>query len=113
MTKRIDERQRGSSAASDPEAGSNMLVPAAPVVTRVAFSAAFDRCFSRTHAYVSRRVHDSKSCQRIVSEVLTENLDLLADPGDERRESSQLKASSDRLIGMEAAIASPLPRARS
>lgn len=90
-----------------------MLVPAAPAGTREEFSAAFDRCFSRTHAYVSRRVDDSKSCQRIVSEVLTENLDLLADPGDERRECSQLKASANRLIETEAAIASPSPRARS
>ncbi len=113
MTKSIDERQRGSTAANDPEAGSGVLGPAAPPGTREEFSAAFDRCFSRVHAYVSRRVDDRKSCQRIVSEVLTENLDLLADPGDERRECSQLKASADRLIGMEAAIASPLLRARS
>jgi hypothetical protein len=103
LTKRIDERQRGSTSARDPAAGSNVLVPAAPARTREEFSAAFDRCFSRVHAYVSRRVDDSKSCQRIVREVLTENLDLLADPGDERRECSQLKASSDRRIEMESA----------
>ena len=57
-------------------------------------------------------MNDSKSCQRVVSEVLSENLELLVDPGDERRECSQLKASSDRLIEMEAAIASPSPPAR-
>lgn len=113
MTKSIDERQRGSTAANDPESGSTVLVPAAPAGTREEFSAAFDRCFPRVHAYVSRRVDDRESCQRIVSEVLTENLDLLADPGDERRECSQLKASADRLIRVEAAIASPLLRARS
>jgi len=113
LTKRIDEFQRGSTAASAPEAGSNVLVPVAPAGPREEFLAAFDRCFSRTHAYVSRRVDDRKSCQRIVSEVLTENLDLLADPGDERRECSQLQASADRLIGVRAAIASPQQRARS
>ncbi len=103
MTKRNDERQPGSSAARDPEAGSDVLVPAALEVTREEFSAAFDRCLRRVHAYVSRRVDDRRSCQRVVSEVLTENLDLLVDPGDERREFRQLKESSDRLIALESA----------
>lgn len=112
MTKTIDERQPGSFAPGDREAGSDVLVPEAPAVTREEFSAAFDRCFRRVHAYVSRRVDDNRSCQRVVSEVLTENLDLFVDPGDEKRECRQLKASSDRLIGLEAAIASPSPLAR-
>lgn len=103
MTKRNDERRRGSPAAHDAETGSDVVVPAASAVTREEFFAAFDRCFPRVHAYVSRRVNDSKSVERVVTEVLTENLDLLVDQGDETREASQLKATSDRLIEMESA----------
>jgi hypothetical protein len=67
-------------------------------MTQQEFSAGFDRCFARVWAYVSRRVHDRESCERIVREVLTGNLDLLVHPVGERQELSQLKAASDRLI---------------
>jgi len=102
MTQGRAEGERRSRSESGPEASSDPLVHAAPV-SRKEFSAGFDRCFGRVYAYVSRRVNDRKSCERIVSEILAANLDLLVDRGDERQELSQLKASSDRLIGLESA----------
>jgi len=77
-------------------------------VTREEFSASFDRCFGRVYAYVFRRVSERESCERIVGEVLAENLDLLMERGDDKHEFGRLKASSDRLIGLESA---PHPRA--
>jgi hypothetical protein len=71
----------------------------AAAVTEREFSTGFDRCFARVWAYVSRRVHDRESCERIVREVLTGNLDLLVHRVGQRQELSQLKAASDRLIG--------------
>ena len=71
----------------------------AATVTQQEFSTGFDRCFARVWAYVSRRVHDRESCERIVREVLTGNLDLLVHRVGQRQELSQLKAASDRLIG--------------
>jgi len=93
MTQRHAKRDRRSSGASGSEADS----------AREEFSAAFDRCFARVYAYVGRRVNDAKSCERVVSEVLAENLDLLVDGGDGRQEVIQLKASSDRLIELASA----------
>lgn len=72
------------------------LVRAAPP-SRAEFSTKFDRCFGLVYAYVSRRVNDRQSCERIVRAVLAENLDVLAEERDER-ELAQLKAASDRLI---------------
>jgi len=97
MTQRHAKRTRRSGGASGSEADAGPLVREA-LVTREEFSAAFDRCFARVYAYVGRRVNDAKSCERVVSEVLAENLDLLVDGGDGRQEVIQLKASSDRLI---------------
>jgi len=102
MTQIPVKRGRRSHAASSSEAASYPPVGAAPL-TREEFSAAFDRCFERVHAYVSRRVDDGPSCERVVSEVLEANLDLLVDRADEGREASRLKASSDRLIDVERA----------
>lgn len=102
MTQIRVKRGRRSRAASSAEAASNPLVGVAPV-TREEFCAAFDRCFARVHAYVSRRVHDGPSCERVVGEVLEANLDLLVDRADEGREVTRLKASSDRLIDVERA----------
>lgn len=98
MTQKSDKKRRRAAsnvAASD-------LVPAPPV-TWEEFSAAFDRCFTRVYAYVGRRIPDGASCERVVSEVLAENVDLLVDRSDERQELIQLKASSDRLIELESA----------
>jgi hypothetical protein len=94
MTQKSDKKRRRSRSASSSVAAS---------VTWEEFSTAFDRCFTRVYAYVGRRVSDGASCERLVSEVLAENVDLLAGRGDERQEISQLKASSDRLIELESA----------
>lgn len=102
MTQNRVKRKRRSRAVSSLEAASQPLDGTAPV-TREEFSAAFDRCFARVHAYVSRRVDDAPSCERVVSEVLEANLDLLVDRAGEGREASRLKAASDRLIGVERA----------
>lgn len=72
-------------------------------MTRKEFSAAFDRWFARVYAYVSRRVRDATTCERIVSEVLAANLDLLRAGGDERKDIATLKESSDRLLALESA----------
>jgi hypothetical protein len=74
---------------------------AAPI-TRQEFRVRFDRCFSRVYAYVSRRVSDRETCERIVREVLTASVDLLVERTDERRELSWIKALSDRWIALEA-----------
>lgn len=96
------DREQRSRLEIGPEASSKEAGRAAPL-TRADFSSGFDRCFDRVYAYVSRRVSDRKSCERIVSEVLAANLDLLMDRGDERQELSKLKAALDRLIGLESA----------
>jgi hypothetical protein len=62
------------------------------------FSENFERGFRRVFLYVSRRVSDRKILERIVHDVLEENLDILVVPGDVRREVEQLRASADRLI---------------
>jgi len=72
------------------------LVRAEPP-TREEFSANFDRCFALVHAYVSRRVNDRGSCERIVRSVLAANLDVLSEERGEE-ELGRLKAASDRLI---------------
>ena len=89
-----DERGAGPLAG----VGIDGLLARTAPPTREVFSARFDRCFGRVYAYVSRRVNDRESCERIVREVLAANLGVLAYGGDERREVGQLKAASDRLI---------------
>ena len=69
------------------------LVPPAGV-TAQEFTTGFDR------AYVSRRVNDRESCERIVREVLAGNLDLLVHPAGQVPERSRLEAASDRLIAL-------------
>ena len=73
-------------------------LPPPAAVTAAEFSAGFDRCFARTWAYVSRRVNDRESCERIVRAVLAGNLDLLVQPEAQVQELSRLEAASDRLI---------------
>jgi hypothetical protein len=98
MTQGYADGTRRSRPASAPETSSAPLVRPAPV-TREGFFADFDRCFDRVYAYVSLRVNERESCERIVSAVLAANLDLLVSRGDEREELRQLEACSDRLIG--------------
>jgi len=67
------------------------------------FSERFDRCFRRVSFYVSRRVSDRETLERIVTEVLAENLDLFIAQCDQLEELKRLKASADRLLALGAA----------
>jgi hypothetical protein len=67
------------------------------------FSERFDRCFRRTSFYVSRRVSDRETLERIVTRVLVENLELFNAQCDPLEEVGRLKASADRLLALEAA----------
>lgn len=87
---------------SAPRPDSEARLRSAPI-TRQEFRVRFDRCFSRVYVYVSRRVSDRETCERIVSEVLTASVDLLVERTDEKRELSWIKALSDRWIALEAA----------
>jgi hypothetical protein len=62
------------------------------------FSENFDRSFRRVFLYVSRRVSDRAILERIVNDVLEENLDILVVQGNVPREVERLRASADRLI---------------
>ncbi|HME71897.1 MAG TPA: hypothetical protein VKM54_18805 [Myxococcota bacterium] len=62
------------------------------------FSENFERSFRRVFLYVSRRVNDREILERIVNDVLEENLDLLVVQGNAPREVERLKASADRLV---------------
>ena len=101
MTQDYADREQFARPESDP-AASDARLRTAPV-TQQEFCAGFDRCFGRVYVYVRRRVSDREACERIVSQVLTESLDLLVNRSGQRRELSRLKASSDRLIALEAA----------
>jgi hypothetical protein len=72
--------------------------PVRATTTLEEFSVGFERGFRRVYAYVSRRVNDRGICERIVSEVLAENVGLLVEPGYEGQQASQLKTSADRRI---------------
>jgi L-rhamnose isomerase len=74
-----------------------------PSISREAFWVAFDRSFGRVYSYVSRRVGDRAVWERIVTDVLKENLALLMDGVDDRSSIRRLQASSDRLIHEELA----------
>jgi len=54
--------------------------------------------FDPLHAYVSRYVADRHVRERIVREVLSENLDLLVGSREEASEVSQLRTAANRLI---------------
>jgi hypothetical protein len=62
------------------------------------FSENFERNFRRVFLYVSRRVNDREILERIVNDVLEENLDILVVQGNAPREVELLRASADRLI---------------
>lgn len=62
------------------------------------FSDNFERSFRRVFWYVSRRVNDQEILERIVNDVLEENLDILVIQGDAPREADRLRVSANRLI---------------
>lgn len=62
------------------------------------FTEGYERWFNRLYAYVSRRVAGRQVRERIVREVLSENLDLLVGRREEALEVMRLKSTADRLI---------------
>lgn len=58
----------------------------------------YRRWLDPLHAYVSRHVPGREVRERIVREVLSENLDLLVGRRDEALEISRLEATANRLI---------------
>ena len=67
------------------------------------FSERFDRCFRRVSFYVSRRVSDRETRERIVTRVLVENRELFIGQWDQLEEVKRLKASADRILALEVA----------
>lgn len=80
-----------------------------PSISCEAFLLAFNRSFGRVYSYVSRRLGDRATCERIVKEVLIENLDHLVAGSDEKELARRLKASTDRLIKRETALSVAAP----
>jgi hypothetical protein len=62
------------------------------------FAARFDRCFGRIAFYVGQRVHDRETFERIVTEVLERNGDLLLVEHNELEELRRLRSTADRLM---------------
>lgn len=82
---------------------------AGPVVpTWGAVAERFDRCSGRVAFYVTQRVTDRRTIDRIVTETVESNLDLLVADCDELEELRRLRATVDRLIARGAA--GPRPR---
>jgi hypothetical protein len=96
------ERKRLVRLASDTKVRSQAR-PRLTLLSSQAFCAAFDRCFGRVYGYVSRRVGDRETCERIVRAVMTASLDALVEGADDPRELLRIKRLSDALIASEAA----------
>lgn len=62
------------------------------------FAAGYERWFDPLYAYVSRHVASRGTRERIVRQVLAENLDLLVGQREEAVETRRLQATADRLI---------------
>ena len=71
---------------------------ACTVPTTAELANGYERWFAPIHDYVSRHVAGRMLRERIVREVLSENLDLLVGRRAEALEISRLTASADRLI---------------
>ena len=73
-------------------------LPDAIPMTSELFADGYERWSDPLYAYVSRSVAGRQVRERIVREVLSENLDLLVGRREEAAEVSRLEASADRLI---------------
>ena len=62
------------------------------------FAEGYERWFGPLYAYVSRHVAGEPTRERIVREVLSENLDLLVGRRAESLEVNRLEVTADRLI---------------
>ncbi len=65
------------------------------------FSDNFDRCFDHLHRYVGRRARDREELERIVGEVLVDNLDLLVERHASREELRRLEEAADTRLKRE------------
>ena len=90
------QSRRSVSGAATEEAADPPL-RAIPTAEKL-FTEGYERWFNRVYAYVSRRVAGPQVRERIVREVLSENLDLLVGRREEALEVMRLKSTADRLI---------------
>jgi len=79
------------------EASADAIVRSIPSTTEL-LADGYQRWFAPLHAYVSRHIEARQVRERIVREVLSENLDLLVGRRDAESEISRLKAAANRLI---------------
>jgi hypothetical protein len=79
------------------EASEDSFVPAIPTTAEL-FAEGYERWSDPLYAYVSKRVAGRQVRERIVREVLSQNLDLLVGRREEMSEASRLMTSADRLI---------------
>ena len=79
------------------EASADAVVRSIPS-TKELLASGYQRWFAPLHAYVSRHIEARQVRERIVREVLSENLDLLVGRRDAPSEISRLKATANRLI---------------
>ena len=90
-------QSRRSIPGAEAEAAADPPLRTIPT-TEERFAEGYERWFSRVYAYVSRRVAGQQIRERIVREVLSENLDLLVGRREEALEVTRLKSTADRLI---------------
>ena len=67
--------------------------------TWMAFSESFDVCLRDVSRHVARAVDDRARVERIVTEVLVDNLDVLVSPLGDREKLGRLLTAADLLIG--------------
>ena len=79
------------------QASTDSFVRAVPATAEL-FAAGYELWSDPLYAYVSKRVAGRQVRERIVREVLSQNLDLLVGRREEMSEASRLMTSADRLI---------------
>jgi hypothetical protein len=70
------------------------------IPTWSALAERYDRCRGRVAFYVGQRVHDHGAFERIVTEALESNVELLVAEHGELEEIRRLRATAARLIAM-------------
>ena len=90
-----ENRMLRARTPSDASAGAT--VRSIPSTTEL-FASGYQRWFAPLHAYVSRHIEARQVRERIVREVLSENLDLLVGRRDAASEIRRLEATANRLI---------------
>lgn len=70
-----------------------------PVPTWETIAERYGRCTGRVAFYVRARIQDRRTFERVVSESIERNIDLLVTEHDELEELRRLRSTADRLIG--------------